>query len=505
MKILSAKQVREVDAYTIKHEPIASIDLMERAATACFEWLVDHYSKDFPFKVFCGLGNNGGDGLVVARLLADKGYKVEVFIVNYSDKQSDDFKINLERIKKIKSAAIHQLTENKLELMDDISSGDILLDSIFGSGLSRPIDGFTADVVHKLNKSSAQVVAIDIPSGLFAEDNTENILENIVVADVTLSLEMPKLAFMFSENAKFVGQWFTIPIGLNQSFIDQQPGDFTLITVQLSKSIIRARSKFSHKGTFGNALLIAGSKGMMGAAVLAVRGSLRSGAGLVSACIPACGYDIMQSSVPEALAVVSDGADQISGTVDTAKYNAIGVGPGIGNHEDTVTMLKILIQNTGVPLVLDADAINIIAENKTWLSFVPREAVYTPHPGEFKRLIGDYTSGNERIRVQIKFSLKYGAYVVLKGMHTCITCPDGTCYFNSTGNPGMATGGTGDVLTGMITGLLAQGYSGKDACLLGVYLHGLAADIAVVNTAVESLTAGDLVDHIGGAFQYVKE
>ena len=503
MKVLSAKQIHEVDAYTIKHEPIASIDLMERAAMACAEWIIGQFEPGSKFTIICGPGNNGGDGLAIARLLAKEGCESEVIQLAKSSKMSKDCKINLDRIGKLPNVPCIQLENGTITDHVDNHSQRVWIDAIFGSGLSRSVTGFMGQVIQDINQSGLPIIAIDIPSGLFSEDNTNN-EGSIINADCTLSLQLPKLAFLFPDNQRYTGQWITLPIGLSQQCIDEQDTTYHYVTKTMAQGILKGREKFSHKGSFGHALLIAGSERMMGAAVLAAKSCLRSGVGLLTTWVPGCGYEIMQGAVPEAMAVADSENNHISGGHKILKYHAIGVGPGIGMQEETVKMVKHLIQDTPVPLVLDADAINIIAENKTWLSFVPKGSIYTPHPGEFRRLVGDYGAGYERLCRQIDFSQKYGVYMVLKGMHTSVSFPDGSCYFNSTGNPGMATGGSGDVLTGIITGLVAQGYSSGKACVLGVYLHGLAGDIACSNLGMESMISGDIVSSLGDAFQDLK-
>ena len=500
MKVLSANQIREADAYTIKHEPISSIDLMERAAQVCVEWLVAQFEKTFEFTVVCGPGNNGGDGLAIARLLRKAGYQTDVILMSNSKKSTSDYEINLSRLEKMGDVRCLSIEEGSVLDLVENGPNRVWVDAIFGSGLSRSITGFIGQVIQEINQSGLPIISIDIPSGLFSEDNTEN-KGYIINAHYTLSLQLPKLAFLFPDNGIHTGQWIVLPIGLDQTFIGEQETPYNYVTKSLVQGILIEREKFSHKGKYGHALLIAGSDGMMGAAVLAAKSCLRSGAGLLTTWVPGCGYEIMQGAVPEAMAVSDAENDHISGGHKVVKYNAIGVGPGMGMHEDTVKMLKHLIQDTSVPMVLDADAINIIAENKTWLSFIPKGSIYTPHPGEFKRLVGDHCAGFERLSKQIEFSIKYGVYVVLKGMHTSITLPDGSCYFNSTGNAGMATGGSGDVLTGIITGLIAQGYPKGQACVLGVYLHGLAGDIACSKLGMESMISGDIVSCLGDAFQ----
>jgi len=503
MKILSAEQVAKADAYTIKHEPIKSIDLMERAAKACFDWISSRYDKSQHFTAFCGLGNNGGDGLVIARLLSEKGYKVNVYVVAFSDKPSADFTTNLQRLKKLKRASINTLTEQKHEV--DLPGDSVLIDAIFGSGLNRPSRGFTAGIISSINESGLEVISIDIPSGLFVEDNRENESDGIVRATYTLSLELPKLAFLISDNQDRVGVWNIVPIGLDGEFIAQQDSAYNYTNAADVRNLIQNRATFSHKGTFGHALLAGGSKGMIGAAVLMARGCLRSGVGLVTTVVPRCGYEIIQASVPETLCLNLDEMDILSGTLDTGGFEALGIGPGIGTHARTATWLEQVINTAKAPLVLDADAINILAENRDMIEMVPKGTILTPHPGEFDRLTSKSSSGFERMGRQMAFAAEHSVYVVLKGRHTSIATPEGELHFNSSGNSGMATGGSGDVLTGLITGLLAQGYGALQACKIGVYIHGRAGDIGSVEGSEEALIAGDVVNNIGRAFRQTVE
>lgn len=506
MKILSATQIREADAYTIANEPIKSIDLMERAASSCYEWLIKQFDKSYSFIIFCGMGNNGGDGLAIARKLLSNGYKAEVIILRFSDKGSEDFLENEKRLAGLNIPITDIFEKSFREFrMPGNQEKMIIIDAIFGSGLSHPVTGFVAKIIREINKSKATVVSIDIPSGLFCENNSGNTRENIIKAGFTLSFELPKLAFLFPENAENTGEWKIIPLGLDQNFISEAPCKKFFITKKTAGSILKPRKKFSHKGTYGHALLICGGYGKMGASVLTSGAALRSGAGLTTAHIPECGYEIMQTAVPEAMVSVDDSEQFITSLPKLEKYNAIGIGPGIGTEKQTGNVIKLLIQNSTVPLVIDADAINIIAENKTWMSFLRKQSIFTPHPKEFERLVGKSSDNFERLQKQIDFAKKFSSYVILKGAHTCIACPDGEVFFNSTGNPGMATGGCGDVLTGILTGLSAQGYSLKETCILGVYIHGLAGDIAVEKKGLEALIAGDLIDNLGAAFLSCRE
>lgn len=506
MKILSANQIKEGDLFTIKHEPIKSIDLMERAAEKCFDWIYNNAPKVFPankeerdwiFNVFCGLGNNGGDGLAIARLLNKNGYDVKLYIVEFSDKVSADFQANYERIKKSKFTISHI---KKPADIPEIESGSMVIDAIFGTGITRKADGIAADVIKAINRSESKVVSIDLPSGLMDSDNSENDISAIINAHYTLALEFIKLAFLFPENEKFVGKSIHIKIGIHPKYIEAVETQNYLIQENDIQQLLKPRSKFAHKGTFGHTLIVAGSYGKFGAACLAAKGALRSGAGLVSVLSPKSGLTVIQTSVNEAMYLAGNEDNFLSGEFLTCDVDSIAVGPGIGTKAQTQGFLLSLLKQAKLPIVLDADAINLIANDKELLAQVPENAVLTPHPKEFERLTGVWTNDFERYKKQIAFSLKHKVFVVLKGAHTSISCPDGKVYFNSTGNSGMATAGTGDVLTGIIASLMAQGYSPKDAAIIGVYMHGHAADIALWDTGFEAMLASDVINCLGKAF-----
>lgn len=504
MKILNAEQIRAADSYTVTHEPIASIDLMESAAAACTGWITAHFPKETLFKVVCGMGNNGGDGLAISRMLFDKGYKAEVLIAPYFSKASEDFSVNRKRLE-----AMPGITVREISSPDDITVDNkqpvALVDAILGSGLSKPVEGNMAGIIQKINTLHCPVVAIDIPSGLMMEDNSKADRNNIVNAMATLTFEAPKLAFMFAENALHTGNFYVLDIGIDKQFLAAQKSHNYFVTRNDIAPLFRPRTKFSHKGNYGHALLVAGSYGKMGAAVLAAKACLRAGAGLVTVHIPRCGYTVMQSAVPEAMVHADEEENEFSVIKDISMYSAVGIGPGIGTAKSTQSGLKLLIQQAGVPLVIDADALNILAENKTWLSFLPHGSILTPHPGEFARLAGKTSSGYDAYNLQREFAVKHSVYLILKGAHTAIATPEGDVYFNSTGNPGMATAGSGDTLTGIITALLAQGYLPKEAAVMGTYLHGLAGDIAVHETGEEAMIAEDITACLGKAFIEIRK
>ncbi len=500
MKILPVEKIREADAYTIAHEPIAGIDLMERAATACFSWIAENLNEKRKVYVFAGSGNNGGDGLAIARMLQQKHFPVEVYLIGSEETLTPSCRTNLDRFRNIARKNFRFLKEG--DPMPVIHPGDVVIDSLFGSGLSRSAGGFAAGVIRYINDCQALTISIDIPSGLFC-DSSYKTAENpaIIAADYTLSFSPPKLALFFPENDVYLGKWKLLDIGLSREFIDMTSVKNYLLESQMLATRIIKRNKFDHKGTFGHALLICGGYGKMGAAVLSSRAALRSGAGLVTVHAPSIGMTVLQSSVPEAMMSIDSNEKVISMIPDLSPYTAIGTGCGLGMGEQTQKAIKLLIQEARQPIVFDADAIHIIAENKTWLGFLPKHCIFTPHPGEFQRLTGKHRDDYHRVQLQREFSFRHQAYVVLKGANTAITTPEGECYFNSTGNPGMATGGSGDVLTGMITGLKAQGYTSLDACILGVFLHGRAGDLACSETGEEALVAGDIIKNIGKAFQ----
>lgn len=502
MKLFTCEQIKEIDKYTIGHEPISSIDLMERAAGQLFKWITGWLGPGEHFVVFAGTGNNGGDGLAVARMLAENRYSVEVFFVKFSEKISPDCEVNLNRLKNVTGVTVSILTS--VDQFPVISSGDIIIDTIFGSGLTRPAEGLTAEIIKLINVSDTIKISVDVPSGLFCEDNTNNNYNSIVKADFTLSFQFPKLSFMFAENDPYIGEWKVLPIGLDTNIIRAIITPYCFLEGDDISPLIKERNKFDHKGTFGHGLMISGSLGKMGAAVLSAGAALRTGIGLITCHIPSCGSVIMQSSLPEAMIRIDKSENHVSEINDTGAFSAIGIGPGLGTEPETQIALRNLLTQFKKPLLLDADALNILSQNKDWLSLLPGGSVLTPHLKEFERLTGKATDGFTRLRMQVEFSKEYNCVVVLKGAYTSVTNPDGNIFFNSTGNPGMATGGSGDVLTGIILSLLAQGYTPSNAAILGVYLHGLAGDIAAGESCFESIIASDIINCIGKAFNKIR-
>jgi hydroxyethylthiazole kinase-like uncharacterized protein yjeF len=501
MKIFTSEQIKAIDKFTIENEPVSSADLMERASMQLYKWIAEKFGRSEHFVVFAGPGNNGGDGLALSRKLYKNGYSVEVHYVKFSEKTSADWEVNRIRLEKETKVRFNILSDEDQFPM--VSSGDIIIDSLFGTGLTRTPEGLAAEVIRRINLTDARKISVDIPSGLFSENNINNLSDSIIKADFTLSFQFPKLSFMFAENAIFVGEWHILPIDLDKSAIRSTPTSFLFLEASDISQLIKKRNKFDHKGSYGHGLIIAGSEGKMGAAVLCASAALRSGIGLVTCHIPSSGNLILQSAVPEAMTVSDSSAKYFTEADNVETYEVIGVGPGLGRKPQTQKALLKLISEFRKPMVIDADALNILSMNMEFLSRIPENSILTPHPKEFERLAGNSRNGYERLHKQIDFSKRLKCIIVVKGAHTSITTPEGNVFFNSTGNPGMATGGSGDVLTGIILSLLAQGYTSENAALAGVYLHGTAGDIAASENGFESMIASDIIKCMGKAFKKI--
>ncbi len=496
MKILSSKQIHEADTYTIQNEPISSIDLMERAATQFVSILLSLTDARSEFCIFCGLGNNGGDGLAIARMLTAKGIHASVYIISNGGKQSNDFVTNYNRLQHT-DITITEITHAIQHL--SISPKAVIIDAIFGSGLNRPLSDLAFNVVKQLNALNNHKIAVDIPSGLFT-DKPQEANATVLKVEDTITFQSPKLQFLFAENEQYVGNVHIADIQQRMDFAETEiPFEYqTIQDIQLKK-----RKNFAHKGTFGHALLISGSYGKIGAAILASKACLKTGCGLLTTHIPQCGYDILQTALPEAMADV-DADFYIPTRFPTSEnYSAIGIGPGIGTDTKTIDALATFLQNNKTPLILDADALNILAAQPVlWKSIKPH-TILTPHPKEFDRLTHSHSTCYERFITQIECAKTHNCIIILKGHHTSIAFPNGNCTFNSTGNSGMATGGSGDTLTGIILSLLAQQYSPTDAAKIGVFLHGLAGDIAIEKITEESLLASDIIENISNGIKKI--
>ncbi|MFC4723586.1 NAD(P)H-hydrate dehydratase [Geojedonia litorea] len=497
MKILSKEQIYKADELTVKKQQIASADLMERAGMQIFNWLhMRIQGAQVPVHVFCGIGNNGGDGLVIARHLVTHGYNVKTYVVNCSDKRSKDFLINYDLIKQTTKEWPTLLSCK--EDFPSLDKKDIIIDAVFGIGLNRPADDWIKGLFQHFRASKAFTLAVDIPSGLYMDKVPED--ENGVVwANFTLSFQSAKLVFFLPQTAKFTQHWDVLDIGLDQDYLSIVETNIELIGKYEVLPLYKPRAKFSHKGDYGHALIIGGSYGKIGAVTLASRGALSSGAGLITAFIPKCGYNALQASFPEAMVITDSNTNHISDIKFEINARAIGIGVGLGTENYTLVAFENFLKENKKPLVLDADALNLLSIKKSLLKLIPKQTVLTPHSKELERLIGAWTDDFDKLEKVKVLSKKYQLIIVIKGAHTVTVFLD-TCYINTTGNPGLATAGSGDVLTGIITGLIAQGYEPLVATIFGVYLHGRAADIAVESTGYQSLIASDVIETLSSAY-----
>lgn len=494
-KILSVAQLYEADKITTEKNKISIADLMEHVGTLCFQWMHKRLQGDqISIKVFCGTGNNGGDGLVMARHLKQYGYNVQTFVVNCSNTRSEVFLQKYEQLKEI--GVWPEMITCETEF-PEIDVNDMVVDAIFGIGLTRSPENVLKKVIQHINASNAYVLSIDLPSGIFAEESVKD-FDAVIKAYHTLTFETPKLAFLLPENEAFIKSWEVLGIGLDAEYMYTVKPDNYLITKPDVAPIYAFRKKFSHKGSYGHAVLIGGSKGKIGAMVLSAKAAIHMGSGKVTARIPDCGYQILQTTIPEVMVETAE-QDQLATLMPHVDATVMGIGMGLGTSKETERGFKAFLKTAKVPLVIDADALNILAKNKTLLKQLPENSVMTPHPAEFERLVGAWKNDYEKLAKLRAFAKKYRVIVILKGAYTAIAAP-GMLYFNSSGNPALATAGTGDVLSGMITGLMAQGYPTLQASIFAVYLHGRTADIAMKDMVFETFVASDIIHYLPEAF-----
>jgi len=498
MNIFSAAQMYEADSITTEKQNITSVDLMERAAGQIFNWLHQRMQgAQVPIHIFCGIGNNGGDGLALGRFLIQSGYNVTMYVANFTQKRSKCFLINYGKVKDVTTKWPVLLSGE--DDFPPIHPDDIIIDGLFGIGLNRAPEGWVKKLIQYLNQQKAFKLAIDIPSGLSANGPLLD-EEAVVKANHTLTFQTPKLSFFLPETGKFVPYFEALDIGLDQEYLMTTPPLAQVILKPEAQPMYKQREKYSHKGDYGHSVIIGGSTGKMGAVLLASRASLSTGAGYVSSYIPKSGNVILQSSFPEGMTILDKEEDFIS-SVDLADLtpSVVAIGMGMGTHVTTQKAFKELIANTDISMVLDADALNCLSEDPSILKNVPPHSILTPHPGELKRLIGEWDNDYDKLEKAKAFSKEYEVIVVIKGANT-ITVFGDQLFVNSTGNPGMATAGSGDVLTGIITGLVSQGYEPLVAAIFGVYLHGSAGNIASQEKGFEALVASDIISNIGKAF-----
>lgn len=491
--VLSAAHIREADAFTIKNEPIASIDLMERASKAFVKKFLELFHPGKIITLFAGPGNNGGDALAIARILMEAGHRVEVYGCGDPEKATDDFKINFKRL--ADKVTINLIDDSRQ--IPSLGEDRVIIEGLFGSGLSRPVEGLFGEVIQAINQSGSEVFSIDIPSGLYPDEATPD--GAIVLANHTISFQVPKLVFFHPEAASFVGRWHVVDIGLDEKFLQSQ--DTKCFLTEAADISYPVRAVFDHKGTAGRMLLVSGSKGKVGATTLSARAAMRSGCGLLFIHAPCCANDILQVTIPEAMVLSDEHQEIITGIELKEAYATIAIGPGIGTNALTSKALVKLLEHADQPLVIDADAINIVASDKNLIDLIPKQSILTPHPGEFRRLVGEWTDDFQKITLLRSFCQKHQLNVVLKGAFSAVCDIAGNVYFNPTGNPGMATAGSGDVLTGIIGALRCQGMQPFEAIRAGVYLHGHAGDLAKVDKGEISLMASDIIENIPSALR----
>lgn len=499
MKILDAKQIKEVDRKTTEYLGITSLQLMEQAAGYISNWIMEKYSSTSkPILIICGTGNNGGDGFAVARMLYNEGYKITIWALHpQGSKYSQDCKTNYDKCKERQIPIVEiEYPQNNIEIPENM----VVIDAIFGTGLSRDLDDISMSIINKLNASKNIVVSVDVPSGLFLDRKTDLALN----ADYTLTLQIPKLALFLPKNNEFVGDIHIIPIGLSEKAVEESETDIFYTEKNDIEKLVKKISPFTHKGIQGHGLIIGGSRGKIGSVCLSSQAVLRSGAGLVTAFVPQCGLNILQTAFPEAMVIEDENENIITNINIEINPSAIGIGPGMGKHSDTQQAFHKFLRTVNQPLVIDADAINILGIHKEWCELLPEDSVLTPHPKELERLIGNWKDDFEKIEKAKYFCKKYKVILVIKGHNTLIINGE-QIFINSTGTSALATAGSGDVLTGIITGLKAQQYSSLHAAILGVYIHGLTADITTNTIHPRSFIASDIIENIGNAYLFVDD
>lgn len=502
MKIFGNDTLRAIDKLTIENEGVTSLELIERAAEAITNEIMLRWRPNKKVSVFAGPGNNGADALVVSRMLIEQGFTPEIYLFNIGRKH-----LNSE-CAQCRDCLIEMGYTNIIEVVDnfrlpELDPDQLVIDGLFGSGLKNSLMGGFITLVRYINESQATIVSIDVPSGLHGDWNPSPVNRDIIHANLTLTIQLPRLAFLFKENAELVGEWKILDIGLSADAIRNAPTDFYFVEKSDIRQVIRRRDSFASKADCGSGLIIAGSYGMMGAAVLCAKGALRSGAGKITVHSPRCGYSVMQSSVPEVLFDADSHDIVLKDIVPSRNYNAIAVGPGIGVNEATVTTLEEFLKRSQSPVILDADALNCIAKRPALLNYIPTDSILTPHAAEFDRIFGVHKNDECRLQKAIEMARKYGVIIVLKGRYTAIVRRDGRVYFNSSGNAALATAGSGDVLTGLMLGFMAQGYAPEIASLISVYVHGVAGELASEEHGIHGVTAGDVAQNVGRAIKQI--
>lgn len=502
MKLFTASEIRTIDEATVKHQSITSLELMERAASAVACEIMERWPSSQHFIVFAGPGNNGGDALAVSRLLIDQGYRPDVILMNTGGHLSIDCAANRQRLIDMQYPQFTEVTQKFT--MPEMSDSDVVIDGLFGIGLSQNLQGGYTVLARTISESDAYIVSIDLPSGLYPEYNSRNVLSYVMQADLTLTFQVPKLAFFFRETQNCIGDWKVLDIGLSRKAMNETPSNLYMIDRKGVKEGLRPRDIFSDKNDFGRMTLVAGGLGMTGASILAARAAMRTGVGVVKVHAPQCCYIPLQTAVPEAIMEQDSNACHLSEVAFDKRYT-YALGPGLGTHPQTKNAIGEFLRSATSPLVLDADALNCIADDRKLLSNIPANSVITPHVGEFERLFGQYYTDEERFVRALEMSRFLKIVIVLKGHYTFVFRPDGKVFINTTGNPGMATAGSGDVLTGIISALMAQKYRPDMAASMGVYIHAYAGELAAKRHGEYGMTASDIVDNIGIAIKEIME
>lgn len=497
IKIIASPNIKLIEAESIIEQNIQSVDLMERAGTAFADWFTQHF-KDIkvPIQIFCGTGNNGGDGLVIARLLSQRFYAIQIMICHLSGLESDNFKLNKKKLPSKQGIQLFELFENDPSDQIPFINNGIVIDALLGTGTNRTLIPYWQNIFDIINTKNTIKVAVDIPSGMPSEAMFEG---TPICCDYTISFQCPKLSFFIPESATYVGDLTLVSIGLSMDAIVKTPSPYFLTTEKDIQTLIKKRNRISNKNNFGHALIIAGSSTMPGAASLAGRSCMRSGVGLCTiATIPDC-FNIILSRSPELMCMNLLEIKQMSWN----RINSIAIGPGIG-HADYINEIFDTILQQDIPMVIDADGLNYISKEKSRLNQLKPNTIITPHTGEFDRLFGPSDNGFERLKKARLAAQQYHLIIILKGANTAVVNSNGCVYFNQTGNSGMATAGSGDVLTGIIAGLLAQAYEPFNAARTAVWIHGLSGDYALQQQSFESLIASDIIEQLGQSFNSLK-
>lgn len=505
MKLFTNEQIRDIERYTTENEGVSPLELIERVAEGVTDEICMRWRPNKPTVIFAGPGNNGADALAAARLLYERGFRPEVYLFNIGgDKLSQECIASRDKMRQ--EVPDIAFTEVKSRFnMPQITNNHLVIDGIFGSGLREELQGGFKTLVQYINEERATVVSIDLPTGMFGDWNPQMVSRNVVHATLTLAIQFPRICFFIADNADMVGEWKVIDIGLSEAAIASTPVNFCLVEKRDVQHRLHHRKPFATKADFGSAILYAGSYGMMGAAVLASRACMRAGAGKLTVGAPRCGYEILQTAVPEAMFQQVRAEGRIAEIRPERSFNAVAIGPGIGTNEMTVKAVEDFLATVSHPVILDADALNCMAIRPAMLNSIPVLSIITPHAGEFDRLFGIQPSAEARLRKAIEMAKYYNILIVLKGHYTAIVRPDGKVYFNASGTPAMATAGAGDVLTGTLLGILAQGYSPEVASIIAVFAHGLAGELAAAEHGEYGVTAGDIAANIGKSIKEIMQ